>query len=164
ARSSGVSLSSVLHLANSQEIEDKIGNDNGRIAKLVKDKVETNKAIEELYLAAYSRLPTAAEMKRGLAHVEKQKDVRSGLEDLLWAILNTRGFLFNHGPRASRALCVRGRRVCRIRTPRRAATCRRRAHSRHRRSDPPSAGSGTRVASGASPPTPGAAMSTTLQP
>ena len=96
ARSSGASLSSVLHLANSQEIEDKIGHGDGRVARLMKDKADVPKAIEELYLAAYSRPPTAAETKRGLAHVESQKDVRSGLEDLLWAILNTREFLFNH--------------------------------------------------------------------
>src|SRR5207302_6653962 len=55
ARSNGASLSSVLHLANSPEIDDKIGNGDGRVARLIKDKVETTKAIEELYLAAFSR-------------------------------------------------------------------------------------------------------------
>jgi Protein of unknown function (DUF1553) len=96
ARSGGASLTSVLHLTNSPEIEDKISHGEGRVAKLMKDKVEMTKAIEDLYLAAYSRRPTAAEAKRVLAHVEKQKDRRQGLEDVVWALLNTREFLFNH--------------------------------------------------------------------
>jgi hypothetical protein len=96
ARSSGASLSSVLHLANSPEIENKIAAGNGRVARLLKDKVEPEKAVEELFLAAYSRPPTPAERSRTLAYLKKQKDLRQGLEDVVWALLNSREFLFNH--------------------------------------------------------------------
>jgi hypothetical protein len=96
ARSTGASLSQVLHLANSPEIEDKVSSGNGRVAKLVQDKVAPEKAVEELYLAAFARYPSEQEKKTALAYLDKQTDKRRGLEDVLWALLNSREFLFNH--------------------------------------------------------------------
>jgi hypothetical protein len=96
ARSTGASLPQVLHLANSSEIEDKIAEGNGRVARLVQGKTPPEKAIEELYLAALARFPDEGELKRALVHVTRQKDQRRGLEDLVWALLNTREFMFNH--------------------------------------------------------------------
>jgi hypothetical protein len=96
ARSNGANLSSVLHLTNSPEINDKIAAGNGRVAKLVQSKARAEKAIEEIYLAAFSRLPTAEEKDKALAYLGKDKDMRAGLEDLVWALVNTREFIFNH--------------------------------------------------------------------
>ncbi|MFO0927310.1 MAG: DUF1549 domain-containing protein [Gemmataceae bacterium] len=96
ARSNGASLPAVLHLANSPEVEDRIARGDGRVARLVKDRVPPEKAIEELYLTAYARYPTAAEVRRGLEHLTKAATPQRGLEDLVWALLNTREFLFNH--------------------------------------------------------------------
>jgi hypothetical protein len=96
ARSGGASLTAVLHLANSDEMNDKIASDSGRVARLVKEKVPAQKVVEELYLAALARYPTAAEVSRATGHVAKQEDARKGYEDVLWALLNGREFLFNH--------------------------------------------------------------------
>src|SRR5262249_28038270 len=96
ARSNGASLSQGLHPANSPAMEDKIGNGKSRVARLVQQKTPPARAIEELYLAAYSRSPTPDELKKALAHVEKTRDQRRGLEDVTWALLNSREFLFNH--------------------------------------------------------------------
>jgi hypothetical protein len=96
ARSTGASLSQVLHLANSPEIEDKIAAEQGRVAKLVRDKVPPEKAVEDLYLGAFARYPTAAEKEEALDYLARQKEPRRGLEDVLWALLNSREFLFNH--------------------------------------------------------------------
>jgi hypothetical protein len=96
ARSNGANLSAVLHLANSPEIEDKIANGQGRVANLIKEKLTAEKAIDELYLAAYARLPSRMEKAKTLAYVKKQGDLRRGLEDVVWALLNSREFLFNH--------------------------------------------------------------------
>jgi hypothetical protein len=96
ARSAGASLSQVLHLMNSSELEDKIAAGEGRIAKLLKDKAPADKAVEELYLAAFARFPTAEEKQRSVEYVQKQKDPRRALEDVLWALLNSREFMFNH--------------------------------------------------------------------
>jgi hypothetical protein len=96
ARSSGASLQQVLHLANSSEIEDKVAADDGRIARLIAAKVAPQAAVDELYLATFARSPTALERARAVGHLTACPDQRRGLEDLLWALLNSREFQFNH--------------------------------------------------------------------
>jgi hypothetical protein len=95
-RSTGATLGQVLLLANSEEIENKIADGKGRVAQMVKDKKPTGEMVEELYLTALSRPPSAAEKKRLTEYVEKAKDRQRAAEDVLWAILNTREFMFNH--------------------------------------------------------------------
>jgi hypothetical protein len=85
----------VLHLANSPELEDKLAAGDGRVAKLVQQKVPPGQAVEELYLAAFARYPTDEEKEKATAYIGRQKDVRRGLEDLLWAMVNSREFMFN---------------------------------------------------------------------
>jgi Protein of unknown function (DUF1549)/Protein of unknown function (DUF1553) len=96
ARSNSANLSSVLHLTNSPEINDKIASGNGRVARLVVSKATAEKAVEDVYLAAFARLPTPEEKDRTLGYLQQHKDLRTGLEDLVWALLNTREFIFNH--------------------------------------------------------------------
>jgi hypothetical protein len=95
-RSTGATLSQVLLLANSDEMENKIGAGEGRVAKLVKDKKPPADAIDELYLASLSRRPTADEKSKTLAYVDGQANKQQGLEDVLWALLNSKEFMFNH--------------------------------------------------------------------
>jgi hypothetical protein len=95
-RSTGATLSQVLLLANSDETENKIGAGDGRVAKLVKDKKPPADAIEELYLASLSRPPTDAEKNKTLGYLDHQANKQQGLEDVLWALLNSKEFMFNH--------------------------------------------------------------------
>lgn len=95
-RSTGATLSQVLLLANSDELENKIADGNGRIERLLKDGTSSPRVIEELYLAALSRYPTAQETIAAEAHIMRSGDVRRGVEDLLWSLLNSREFGFNH--------------------------------------------------------------------
>lgn len=90
-RSTGATLGQVLLLANSDEIESKIAG-----AKLLKEKKLPAEIIEELYLTALSRLPTNDEKKRTQAFIDKIDNKQQALEDVLWAILNTKEFMFNH--------------------------------------------------------------------
>lgn len=57
---------------------------------------ETRKLLVELYLSALSREPTVAEVDTALAHLAEVKDRRAALEDIFWAVLNTKEFLFQH--------------------------------------------------------------------
>ena len=63
-RSTGATLGQVLLLANSEEMENKIADGNGRVARFFKDKRATGDMIEELYLTALGRSPTATERKK----------------------------------------------------------------------------------------------------
>lgn len=97
-RSSGATLAQVLLLANSDEVENKIADSNGKIAQLLEAKRPMKETVEELYLGSFSRYPTEQEMKTTLAFLERlpADGQRQGLEDVLWTLLNSKEFMFNH--------------------------------------------------------------------
>lgn len=95
-RSSGATLAQVLLLANSDEIENKIAEGNGRIAALMKTELPLPEKVEDIYLASLSRLPNPSERTAALSFLEQVEDKQRGLEDLLWSLLNSKEFMFNH--------------------------------------------------------------------
>jgi hypothetical protein len=95
-RSTSATLSQVLLLSNSDEIEGKLQNGNARIAKLFDAKRSTPQIIEELYLATFSRYPTPREIFTAVAYIDRDPEPRKAVEDLMWTLLNSREFLFNH--------------------------------------------------------------------
>ena len=94
ARTTGANLAQVLHLMNAPELENKIADGNGRIAKLMQAKQSTAEMVTQLYLATLSRPPDADELTKTVAYVDNQKDKRRGLEDVLWSLINTKEFAF----------------------------------------------------------------------
>lgn len=84
-----------LHLMNAPRLHDKVTNDKGRVAKLAASDMSPDQIVEEIYLLAYSRNPTAEELQFGGDLIrEAGQDRRKAVEDLLWALLNTPEFLF----------------------------------------------------------------------
>ena len=96
-RGSDANLSQGLHLVNSAEIMGKLSNGSGRAATLAKDQVAKNDAkLRELYLTAFGRPPTADEQTFVLAYLEKKSYSQQAFEDVVWSLLNSKEFLFNH--------------------------------------------------------------------
>jgi hypothetical protein len=96
-RSSEANLAQSLHLLNSSEVQGKLSSASGRAAALAADKNRTNaQKVREIYLLAYSREPQPDETAVAIKHLEKSKDQRAAFEDILWALINTKEFLFNH--------------------------------------------------------------------
>ena len=93
-RSSDVSLAQCLHLLNSKEILNKVS--GGRASKLAKDKRPHAERISELYLTALSREPSAEELEALVSHIEAKQDDAAAYADLMWVLINTKEFLFNH--------------------------------------------------------------------
>lgn len=89
-------LSQALHLINGATITEKIRAANGRLERLTKANIPPEKIIEELYVAALARVPSAEELSLAREYVGSAPDVRSGLEDVFWAVLNSPEFIFNH--------------------------------------------------------------------
>jgi len=90
-------LGQALHLINGQTIARRIRDNSGRLRKLVAAKAKPKAILEELFLATYSRRPTNAETVRLLAELPADpKQAAAALEDILWALLNSKEFLFNH--------------------------------------------------------------------
>lgn len=69
---------------------------NGRVAKLVEDDVTTEAIVEELFLSALSRFPTANELEFSKQQIESSSDAKTALTDLLWSLVNTREFVTIH--------------------------------------------------------------------
>jgi len=95
-RSASATLAQVLLMANSSEVENKLANSKGRIASSLKANRPVSEIIEDLYLAGYSRFPSAKEIKTTEQYVNQQEDKQRALEDVLWTIVNSKEFMFNH--------------------------------------------------------------------
>lgn len=94
-RSGDSNLAQSLHLVNSTDVLNKIA--KGRASALVKDKRSHADKIEELYLIAFSRPASAAERQILLAYLDRNTaNVQRAYEDILWSVLNTKEFMFNH--------------------------------------------------------------------
>jgi hypothetical protein len=87
-------LSQALHLLNGDTVNGKI-QAGGVLAKLAVEKVEPLAIIERLYVTCLARKPTPEEME-GFKPLVAGGDVNKTLEDLFWALLNSREFIFNH--------------------------------------------------------------------
>lgn len=96
-RSGEANLAQSLHLLNSSDVQNKLTNGNGRAAQLAGNKdLPHEKKIETLYLYAFARRPDASEIATAKAHIEKVKNDKQAYEDIVWALINTKEFLFNH--------------------------------------------------------------------
>lgn len=96
-RSQEPTIAQVLHLINAPEIQGQLAGREGRARRLAASSKSNAEVIDELFLAAYSRRPTAKEQAAATALFDKAKDDRSqAAEDLLWALINTTEFVFNH--------------------------------------------------------------------
>ncbi len=94
-RSSEVSLAQALNLMNGETIANAIADPNGRVAALVKSVPENDRLVEEIYLAAFGRLPTKTERDTAVKHLAGTPDRLEGAQDLMWALINSPAFLFN---------------------------------------------------------------------
>ncbi|AWM37985.1 Bacterial Ig-like domain (group 2) [Gemmata obscuriglobus] len=90
------SLAMTLHLLNSQEIQDKIARAGGRADRLARDKRSDAEKVEELFLLATGAKPTKEKMDLALEHIAKhEKSKKTAYENVIWALLNSKAFLFN---------------------------------------------------------------------
>ena len=91
-RSGEPTLDQALQLLNGKKVHDQVGQSLKRYQKLANQPL-----VEELYLSALSRLPTARERQATGRYLEASGDDRSAaIRDLVWAVLNTQEFMFQH--------------------------------------------------------------------
>jgi hypothetical protein len=100
-RSQDASLAQSLHLLNSKDIQEKLASDKSRAALLAADeKCSDETKVKELYCLAYAREAESAELDSALKYLKEHgkdaKSKRAAYEDLVWALVNTKEFLFNH--------------------------------------------------------------------
>ena len=103
------SLAQSLFMINANDIRQKLANQStGRAQRLANDKRPAKEKIEELYFAAFGRQPRPDELQTALNYLTEKrinaqgKPVDAGraafenYQDLIWALMNSKEFLFNH--------------------------------------------------------------------
>jgi hypothetical protein len=106
-RSSDPTVAQALHVINGDTLNKKLSAPEGTIALFLKLGFSDRRILEYMYLSAFSRYPTPAEMQPLLTALESarlakgteeaRRDAhRQALEDMVWAMLTSKEFLFNH--------------------------------------------------------------------
>ena len=95
-RANDSTLAQSLHFANSKELIAKLAESNGLSTSLANRTSSHQENLQELYLRAFSRRPSDSELKPAVAYLESKSNKLEAYQDLTWAILNCKEFLFNH--------------------------------------------------------------------
>lgn len=91
------SVVQALHLMNSSRLQEKLTGSEGRVKTWAESEDPIPNVVREIYLAAYGRLPQEAEAQTALRYFAQPGiSRRQGVEDVLWALLNSAEFVFNH--------------------------------------------------------------------
>jgi hypothetical protein len=103
-RVSEANLAQALHLLNSDEVQGKLARAGGRADAMAKDKRPDAEKIDELFMWAFARKPSDEQRKIALEMIAKyagddktkgEAGKKLAYEDILWALLNTKEFVFN---------------------------------------------------------------------
>ena len=89
-------LSQALHLLNGDTVNNKCSQ-GGVVRKLLQAGRSPEDVIDELYIRCLARKPTETEKTKLMAFVgEEGRTDEEVLNDLFWAVLNSKEFIFNH--------------------------------------------------------------------
>ena len=101
-------LAQSLHLLNSPDVRNKLSHATGRAEKLAKDARPAEERVKELYRVAFARDPRPDELRSAVGYlteprvnaagqpIDAGRAAREGYQDLLWALMTSKEFLFNH--------------------------------------------------------------------
>ncbi len=104
-RTEATSVAQTLHVANGETLNNKLKDDQSVVAELASGKKSDQGIVEDLYIRSLTRYPTDKELGEAtavLASVPRgdsdaaKKSRREAIEDMAWAILSSKEFMFNH--------------------------------------------------------------------
>jgi hypothetical protein len=95
-RENDSTLTQALHLVGGRVIHNKLRAPDGQLQALVDSNRPFSELVDELYLAALSRFPSQDERDVARDYIRKSAELRGGLEDLAWALVNSKEFLYQH--------------------------------------------------------------------
>ena len=91
-----LTLAQGLHSWAGSTYTNKITTVGGRLEQVLRDGLPDSSIIEEFYLATLSRYPTKQEEKELVAFISQGASRKDRLASLMWALLNSREFSYNH--------------------------------------------------------------------
>jgi hypothetical protein len=93
-RSPDENLAQALHTLNGDVLATKLADANGRVGKLVAESLSNEEKIRSLYVTTLCRFPTSQELDAALAMIANSPSPTEAYQDLLWALINSKQFLF----------------------------------------------------------------------
>ena len=90
------SLSQSLLMLNNSVFLGKVMSQKGYAAKIASDERELAERVRDLFLTALIREPSQYELKESLQYIASEPDQRTAFGNLLWALINTKDFLYIH--------------------------------------------------------------------
>lgn len=95
-RDTEANLAAALQLLNGNTVQSRLKAEKNRLGRLLASKASDRAILEELYLAGFARLPEAREAEAVLRHVQQSADRRQAWEDVLWALINCKEFMYRY--------------------------------------------------------------------
>ena len=95
-RSPDANLAQALHTLNGDILTNKIALNTGRVEKLLAEKKPHADIVTDLYYATLCRAPSTAELSASEQLLTEYPTPKECYEDLLWALINSKAFLFVH--------------------------------------------------------------------
>jgi hypothetical protein len=89
-------LGQTLELVSSNEIHQKLTAAGGYAEQLAKNGRPAAENVQAIIMRLFARPPRPNELQTAVSFLESQKDPQEGYRSLLWALLATNEFLFNH--------------------------------------------------------------------
>ena len=98
-RNTTTTITQAMHFLTGETLHSKISSPEGSLDKLVSGGASDDRIIQSFYLAALSRAPDTSEMQTAKRFLSEQPDRHKGLQGIVWALLNSKEFLFDHSER-----------------------------------------------------------------
>jgi hypothetical protein len=95
-RTDAPSLAQALELVNSAEIHRKLTAETGFARLLAERRLSSSERATEAFVRVLARSPRAGELRTAVAFLDSEKDLEDACRSLLWSLLATNEFLFNH--------------------------------------------------------------------
>lgn len=97
-RNESVSLRQAMHLLVGDTVNEKIRTsaERGELARLIRGSKTDSEIVDHFYLAALSRHPQPHERDDCQTVISRAKNRTVGLQNVLWALVSTNEFLYNH--------------------------------------------------------------------
>lgn len=95
-RSCNTNLGQAFQLMTGPAMNDLLARSGNRIDQLLNSEKSNTGMIEELYWTALTRPPTETESQALTSHIENHLNKRAALEDITWALVNSKEFVMRH--------------------------------------------------------------------
>jgi cytochrome c553 len=89
-------IQQAMHAYAGRTFTEKLEKAAGRIGKLIEKNASNRQVIDEFCLAAFTRYPTEPEVAALGKMIDQKVSRREAIEDLVWGLINTREFSYNH--------------------------------------------------------------------